>query len=261
MRLFKRKEKKLNKKKSKKGCLTKLAVVVLFLAVFFIGLANGVTAVQTLYGEELDVVGAYIEIINKPVTEEELILNPVATIEEFGAVADASGFVGYTNLNGLLELRETIKVEDRVFGAMINNHLKRENPLIYLGEFSITSENTIRMVYIYDLKDIKLLLDEAGDIIPNKMYITVDYEYTVVESAGERRAQYTVVNKSLNQLDKETSDKILSYLDKVEQNNIENPLKTYDKHIFDTINNIGIKTSSMLYITVESNTGYVTYLK
>lgn len=260
MKLFKKKEKKSKKEKSekRKGCLTKLMVFGLFLAVFIVGVAKGLQNVSQLYGEQISVVTEYIQSINKPVNESELIFNPIDTFQNFAIKAQSFGFYGYENLSDVLELEQSMTLKDNEIGALISSNLKKKTELLTLGEFSITSQNTIRAVFIYDLGTLSSVLEDAGNIVPEKMYITVDYEYTVTQTGdGESHINYVVVNKLLNQLEQSKSDQILGYLDKIDREDIQNPLDTYDSVVFNVLNTIALKTESTISLDVVSNQGYI----
>ena len=60
-------------------------------------------------------------------------------------------------------------------------------------------------------------IEKAGEILPQKLFITVNYEFTIEQTEFfENQIKYTVLNKQLNKLEPEISDTILGYLDKVE---------------------------------------------
>ena len=182
MRLFKKKEKKFKKKRQpgKTGCLPKLAVIAMFLVVLVVGVANGISNVSRIYGEKIEQVMGYINALNEEVKESEVIFNPVSDYRAFADEAIAYGFDGFGSLGNVLTLSgDMMTFSDSKFGALISNHINKETSLLTLGEFSITSQNTIRAVYVYDLSALGDALSEAGDIMPAKLYIIVNYEYTL----------------------------------------------------------------------------------
>lgn len=257
MRLFKKKEKKI-KPGNKKGCMTKLMVVILFLAVFVVGLVNGVNSISQLYGSRIETVMEYINAINEPINESEVIFNPVGAYTDFANEASTFGFNGYGNLDNVLTLETSMTYSDNIFGALISNHIHKKTELLTLGEFTISSQNTIRAVYVYDLGALSSALEEAGDIIPDKMYITVNYEYTIVDTGdGLKKITYTIINQQLNKLSISVSEDILKYMDKVDEADVQNPLDTYEEVVFSVINTIAIKTQSVLSL----DTGTITYTK
>lgn len=257
MRLFKKKEKKI-KPGNKKGCMTKLMVVILFLAVFVVGLVNGVNSISQLYGSRIETVMEYINAINEPIDESEVIFNPVGAYTDFANEASTFGFNGYGNLDNVLTLETSMTYSDNIFGALISNHIHKKTELLTLGEFTISSQNTIRAVYVYDLGALSSALEEAGDIIPDKMYITVNYEYTIVDIGdGLKKITYTIINQQLNKLSISVSEDILNYMDKVDEADVQNPLDTYEEVVFSVINTIAIKTQSVLSL----DTGTITYTK
>lgn len=259
MKLFKKKEKQ-KKIRDKKGCLKKLAIFGMFFLVFVIGLVNGINAVNKIHGETLNTVANYIKKINEPVVESEVIFNPTAEFSVFTNKAEEFEFYGYQNLDDVLELKSnSMTFTDAEIGSLISSKLKNESGLLYLGEFTISSQNTIRAVYVYDLGVVSSALEEAGDIVPDKMYITVNYEYTVTKNQyNESIIQFTVIDKQLNKLEMDLSNKILGYLDRVEEKeNVKNPLDTYDEIVFDILNTIALKTTT----NITLNTGVITYSK
>lgn len=259
MRLFKKKDKKEKKqKKGKKGCLTKLAVVGMFLFVFVIGLVNGIYNAGRLYGTEIEKVMSFINALNEPVNEAEVIFNPISDYTTFANEASTFGFNGYGALGDTLSLERTMTYSDSVFGALVSNHIHKKTDLLSLGEFSITSQNTIRAVYVYDLGALGDALAEVGDIIPEKMYITVNYEYTLVDIGdGLKKIEYTIIDQQLNTLKINLSEEILSYMEKVDKADVQNPLDTYEEVVFEVINVIAVKTQSVLSL----DTGTITYTK
>ena len=260
MKLFKKKDKKLKKaRKGKSGCLSKLAIIAMFLVVLVVGVVNGINNVSRIYGAKIEQVMGYINALNEEVDPAEIILNPIKEYRDFANAAVTFGFNGYGSLGNVLTLTEdSMTYDDNVYGALISNHINKETALISLGEFSITSQNTIRAVYVYDLKALGDALAEAGDIIPNKLYIIVNYEYTIVDiMGGLKQVEYTVIDQQLNKLDKKVSEEILSYMGKVDKADVQNPLDTYEDVVFDVINTIAIKTQSV----VSLDTGSITYTK
>ena len=254
MKLFKKKE-KTPKIRDRQGCLKKLAIVSMFILVFVLGLINGINGVVKLYGEKLETVATYIKKINEPVVESEIVFNPIAELSAFNNKADDVGFYGHNNLEDTLELQsDSMTYTDQEIGAFISSKLKNSEVLLSLGEFTISSQNTIRIVYIYDLSAISSAIEKAGEIIPQKLFITVNYEFDIEQTEFfEDQIKYTVLNKQLNKLEPEISDTILGYLDKVEESeNVKNPLETYDEIVFDILNTIALKTQTRVSLDVNT---------
>lgn len=260
MKLFKKKEKKLKKgSNGKSGCLTKLAIVTMFLLVLVVGIANGVSNVNRIYGAKIEQVMGYIKALNEEMNPDEVIFNPVTDYRTFANEAFTFGFNGYGSLGNVLTLdADSMTYSDSSFGALISNHIHKETDMLTLGEFSITSQNSIRAVYIYDLEALSEALAEAGDIIPEKLYIVVNYEYTIVDAGnGLKQVEYSIISQQLNKLDVEVSKEILDYMDKVDKADVQNPLDTYEEVVFSVINTIAIKTQSV----VSLDTGTISYTK
>ena len=260
MRLFKKKEKKLKKRSNgKSGCLTKLAVITMFLMVLVIGVANGIHNVSRIYGSKIEEVMGYINALNEEVDPAEVILNPVTDYRTFANEAATFGFNGYGSLGNVLTLEDdSMTYSDSAFGALISNHISKETDMLSLGEFSITSQNSIRAVYVYNLEALSEALAEAGDIIPEKLYIIVNYEYSIVDAGnGTKQVEYSIVNQQLNKLDVDISKQILDYMEKVDEADVQNPLDTYEEVVFSVINTIAIKTQSV----VSLDTGTISYTK
>lgn len=262
MGLFRKKDKKNKKKLAKSGCLKKLGIFALFVGVFVIGLLNGLKNVDTLYGEQIRVVKEYIEAINEEVEVSQVITNPIGTYEEFQTVANESGFSGYTNLDGILMLNSTMILQDKIYGAILDNYIKQKDEFMSVGEFTVINQNTLKVVSVYNLTSVKNILSDAGDILPSKMYITTTYSYTISENEnGDNQITVTEVSSLLNQLDQTKSDTILKYLKGASDSENINSFNIIDTYLFAIINDMAIKTESDLTITYEDSIGYFNFTK
>lgn len=258
MKLFKKKEKKVNRDKF--GCLSKALVAFLFVGIIIVGTISGLNSAKELYGEKISVITEYIEELNKPVDEKTLIVNPIADYYTFQEQANTCGFSGYANLDGALSLNSTLSMRDNVFGALLNSYISTKEEMLSIAEFSITSENSLRIVFVYNLQELKSLLSSIGEIIPTKLYITNTYTFEFSKNENNvNQVSAQKIETLLNQMDKSMSDKIFNYLKGINDQGISNLFKIYDETIFKAINDIAIKTESTLNFSFTENLGYINY--
>ena len=230
------------------------------MGVIIVGTISGLNSAKDLYGEKISVITDYIEELNKPVNESTLIVNPISPFTDFQNVANEAGFSGYTNLDGELFLNSTMSMQDKVFGSFLNSYIKQKEEMLSIGEFNITSENSLRIVFIYDLTDLKSLLSSIGDVVPNKMYITNTYTFSFYKDENNiNQISVEKIDTLLNQMEKSKSDAIFSYLKSIDDKGISQLFKTYDDVLFKCVNDIAVKTQSNLSLSFVENVGYVNY--
>ena len=262
MGLFHKKDKNNKKKKSKKGCLKKLGIFALFVAVFVVGAINGFKNIENLYGEQISTVKSYIEAINEEPNVAEIITNPVATYAEFQDIASASGFSGYANLDWVLYLNSTMQLRDNVFGALLNNYINQKDEFMSVGELTVVNDNTLKVVAVYNLTSIKSLLSSAGDILPDKLYVTTTYTYSIIQNVnGDNQISVSGGTSILNQLSQTQHDTILKYLMGIDSETNTSSFNIIDTYLFSAINDMAIKTESSLTLVYQDHLGYFYFTK
>ena len=264
MGLFiKRKKSKFNNSNFFKKFLKGFFIFTVVVAIIVIGSINGLRNAKDLFGEKLSVVIEYINDINKEVKESEVVSNPVASFESFQEKANIGGFSGYENLDGVLELQQTMELTDAELGVLLSNYLQSKENLLSIREFTVLENESIKIVFLYDLREIKKVLSLAGDIIPDKMYITNTYSYTF--ELDENNTQKIITNKTetiINKLTKERSEEIINYFKKIDtKEDVDGLFKEFDNYVFNILNDVIIKTESTLSISLIENQGYVTFTK
>ena len=258
-----RRKKKFNNTKLLKKFFKGFFIFVVVVAIIVIGSVNGLRNADDLFGEKMSIVIEYINDINKKVEEEEVVSKPVATFESFQEKANIGGFLGYENLDGVLELQQTMELTDGELGILLSKYIQSKEELLSIREFTVLEDNAIKIVFLYDLRDIKKVLSVAGDIIPDKMYITNTYSYSF--GIDHNNSQKIITNKTetiINALTKSRSEEIIKFFKQIDtKEDVDTLFKEYDNYVFSIINDIIIKTESTLSFSVVENQGYAVFAK
>lgn len=267
MGLF-RKKNKPKKVRDKQGCLMKVLFVVLLIVIVVFGTLGGLNMAKESYGDTLQKIADYIMEFNDVPTIETLHnrfgTESLSPYIDFQNQATECGFSGDNLEDGPLSLETSLRMRDNVFGNAISRYLNSKTELLSIVAFTITSDNTITIIFEYNLKQVKVLLEDVGSIIPDRMFITNTFMFDIKYDEFLEINQITATNTMtiLNNMSKEKSDELFKYLKNVNSDKITTGLfNTYDTIVFTILNSIGMKTESNLSLTYEDGMGYISYNK